>query len=1042
MGLVLAHLSDFHFQCLAESNYLLERLPQLCGAIRSSLVHGDDVLIVYSGDIAYSGKKEEYTHALTLIAGLDAEIKEHTGRDPIHVFVPGNHDVDFDSTECDQSIRENLINTHDYKNPLTEGMEDYVLKPQHAYRNFIENIKLKFKVCAVLGLSEKVTIPFEPYSINLCMLNTARVSRLKESPGSLWLPIEAIQNVFSEKPTEETLSIAVFHHPYNWHQTENASAIKKLLESNCDVILTGHEHSADWFQKKKKSTEQNLYLEGGVAQEQDFPNYSSFNIVKIRLMDRAFNCVSHAWDGFVYEPQSDPSEHKFIRFRQPLLQRFEFTEGWEEWLEQVGTDFRHPRCTKLKLGDIFVYPDFQKLDIRKSFHPTGIVKDGDIVGFIQDSKYVLVAGAEKTGKTSFLKSLFKDLREAGYVSIFLESDFVIPKSSKVPIAERIQNSLTQRLGEIYSPDSVGRFWQTKIKERALLIDNFDELRLTFEGRDQLIRWCKDNFDIIVILASPGLRFDDLLNRMEDRGILWSFEHLNLLECDHETQYHLIKNWLMAGQDGYLVDKDELYHASIRYHQIINGIIGNGAIPSLPIYIHMMMQQLESRGSLDGVSGLYGSLYEMIIKDILLEITTNSSDLEVKINYLSVFSYAIYLSESRCMTAGQFKTWHRSYCDTYNLELVPDEMVLQFESIGIFRKSEMEIGYKYRYYYCFFLAKFIANNIHEADVFAAVPRLCATLHNADAADTMLFLCHLSKDPRILRLVLATIKSKFSAFSETDLRITPAILPPEGFIPSQLSIAMGKEEEAHIQSLQTNGEEGRPHGLDEIDPAGGTHTTEVIAMINEANSAFHSIRICGQIIKNFYGSMKGDDQIEVIRECYGACLRMMEMLLKEMERDKEEFASSLAQVIRKRFPKMSDEEVVIQTKKSLYGICLAICYGLIRHTSTSLGLSVLKPSFDKLISRESSTTSHRVLDASTRLECFDGFPENQVLNLADELERGLLGKELLRVFVWEHLKTFKTDYKVKQRICTRLKIEAHNPEIMDGTTKIKVQLDSRQ
>lgn len=1038
MGLVLAHLSDVHFRQEEVDNPLLHRLPSLCGAIRSTLEHGDDLIIVYSGDIAFSGNPEEYAHAITLITVLNNEIKEHTGKAPYHVFVPGNHDVDFTSTECDLSIRENLINTHDPKIPFTEGMEDYVIKPQKAYRDFIEKIKMHFKVYAVFGLIENAIIQLGPTQISLNMLNTARISKLNEVPGSLWIPIDKIEHNFKEIPSLETLSIAILHHPYNWHLPDNAMMLKKVLEFNCDIVITGHEHSADWFQKNKRSTEQNLYLEGGVLQEGDDPDLSAFNIVKIRLSDKIFNCLSFTWQESIYEPQADPSEHKFIRFRQPLLQGFDLSEPWKQWLEQIGTDFRHPRSTHLKLSDIFVYPDFQKLDIRKSFHPTGIVKDGDIVGFIQETKYVLIAGAEKTGKTSLLKSLFKDIREAGYVSIFLESDFTISKSPKIPISDRIQAALKSRLEKIYTPEYASQFWQTKIKERALFIDNFDEIKLTYEGRDQLIRWCKENFGIVLITASPGLRFDDLLNRMEDRGILWSFEHLNLLECDQETQFHLIRAWLMAGQDGYLADRDDIHHKSIRYHQIISSIISNGAIPSLPIYIHMMMQQLESRGSLDGVSGLYGSLYEMIIKDIILEIITDPSDLEVKINYLAVFSFAVHMSGRRFMTSDEFRAWHKSYCEDYNLDLVADNMIMQFESIGLFRRSDNEIGFKYRYYYCFFMAKYIFNNIHEPEVFTVVPTLCSMLHNTDAANTMLFLCHLSKDPRILKLILATIKSKFHGASEFDLKLTPSIMPPDGFIPSQLSLSTGREEESRIEELQRQDEDARPHALDELDPEVADTSSETIAIINEMNSAFHSIRICGQIIKNFYGSMKGDDQIEVIQECYSACLRMMGMILGEMERDKEEFATSLAQIIRKRFPKMSAEEIVIQTKRSLHGICLAICYGLIKHTSTSLGLTVLRPSFDKLIAKEGSTPSQRLLDVSTRLECFDGFPETHVLALADELDRGLLGQELLRVFVWEHLKVFKTDYKIKQRVCSRLKIEAHNPVIMDGTTKIRGHL----
>src|SRR3990172_3694053 len=194
------------------------------------------------------------------------------------------------------------------------------------------------------------------------------------------------------------------------------------------------------------------------------------------------------------------------------------------------------------------------------------------------------------------------------------------------------------------------------------------------------------------------------------------------------------------------------------------------------------------------------------------------------------------------------------------------------------------------------------------------------------------------------------------------------------------------------------------------------------MNEASSALHAIRICGQIIRNFYGGMKGDDQTEVIRECYGICLRMLTVLFEFLEKDKEEIATGVAEILKHRYPKMGAQELDKNVRRSLHTIALSICYGLIKHTSNSLGLAALKPTFDKLLSANGITISHRMLDISTRLDYFDKFPESMVLKMADDLDGGFIGHEVLRVLVWEHFKLFGGDFRLRQSVCKSLQIDA--------------------
>lgn len=1035
MGLVFIQLSDMHFSVdRAAKNSLLDRMGALCGAVRSVVEPGENCVLVFSGDIANWGLEKEYDIAESFMKAIHSEISKHTGVAPLILIIPGNHDMNFVEPDFDEKIRDIIIKNSDPKEPPNDAMSNYCFKPQRPYREFIQKISASLPVLACSDLAASEVHDFDTFKVRFHLLNTTRFSHAKEVAGVSWFPIHTLEEKMNLDRDTDFMTIAVLHHPYNWHRPENASEMRRLLESHCDVILTGHEHDSDIYIKSRRATQQNFYVEGGILQDPYNAENSSFNVVRVVTERKVFLCTTFEWNGTAYEERADTYEHRYLRLRQPLMNQFELGEDWSVWLEQIGTDFRHPRCRELKLDDIFIYPDLQRLDVRKACTRSGFVRDRDVLGYVQEKRRVLIAGAEKTGKTSLSKRLFSDLREAGYVPVLIRSDFAIDQRAKTTKIEQFKQAIDKVIQKTYSPSSAKRFWQTKVEERAIIIDDYHRLRVSIGGRDELLQWIDDNFRIIVIFSSPGIRMTDILNRNEADTLLWTFEHVDILEADAESRHELIQKWLVAGVDRYQPAIDTLYERTVRYEQVIDSVVGQGAVPSLPLFIHMMMQQLETRGPIDSSTGLYGSLYELIIRDVVRAASYNPADLEVKLNYLSEFAGALYAKDKRFLDDKTFQEWHHWYCDEFNVELKAEEMILQLESIGVFRKDEEMVGFKYRYYYCFFLARHISRIMHHDTAIEIMKKLCSVLHTEDAANTMLFLCHLSKDPRILSLILERVRGHFVGAPEYLLSESPSVIPAGTIRPNRLVLTSESPHEERLRTLRERDEIERPHGLDEIkEHEEKQRQHKMIALINEANSTLHSIRICGQVIRNFYGEMRGNLQIEVIRECFGLCLRMMSVLFECLENEKEELASVVGEILKHRDRKITDDELDKQVKRSLYSMAFGICYGLLKHTSNSLGLADLKLSFDKLIAERDVSISHRMLDLSTRLDFFDVFPESLVSSLAAELGEGTIGREVLRYLVWEHFKLFTRDFKVRQRVCQLLEIEANQPVLISMDEK---------
>ena len=75
------------------SNHLLARNSPLFDDLeRRHTDEGPWHAVVITGDVAYSGQREEYTAADRLLQNLLARLREW-GSDPVVLAVPGNHDL-------------------------------------------------------------------------------------------------------------------------------------------------------------------------------------------------------------------------------------------------------------------------------------------------------------------------------------------------------------------------------------------------------------------------------------------------------------------------------------------------------------------------------------------------------------------------------------------------------------------------------------------------------------------------------------------------------------------------------------------------------------------------------------------------------------------------------------------------------------------------------------------------------------------------------------------------------------------------------------
>jgi tetratricopeptide (TPR) repeat protein/predicted MPP superfamily phosphohydrolase len=242
------HLSDWHQKGKEFDRKVV--LDGLLADIRDRAKINPDLkkidFIVFSGDLAYSGKPEEYQAAKE---NLFSPLLEACGLGPEHLFiVPGNHDLDRDAFEfLPAPLMHPLLSEDEIQKWLTsEKGKDRLLEPFEAYCQFAKdyaagtltayashkNYEIDGKTVALVGFNSAL----------MCGRNKPKGNEIDDY-GKIIVGEYQIYDVIKQNEVSTAdLRISVLHHPFEWLVEEDRHRVEGCLKEKFHFILCGHQH--------------------------------------------------------------------------------------------------------------------------------------------------------------------------------------------------------------------------------------------------------------------------------------------------------------------------------------------------------------------------------------------------------------------------------------------------------------------------------------------------------------------------------------------------------------------------------------------------------------------------------------------------------------------------------------------------------------------------------------------------------------------------------------------------------------------------------
>ncbi len=307
-------------------------------------------------------------------------------------------------------------------------------------------------------------------------------------------------------------------------------------------------------------------------------------------------------------------------------------------------------------------------------------------------------------------------------------------------------------------------------------------------------------------------------------------------------------------------------------------------------------------------------------------------------------------------------------------------------------------------------------------------LCSKLYREEYANIVLFLTHHSKDLFIISQLLQNAKIIFKECSPLKLEgdiegVNKLISELPKVILRDVDVKKNREEVLKRQDEMEQLSNKNSKEKEQED----TGEVSELDIPRKLNLAFKTIEIIGQVLKNYYGSLKGAAKYDIAEEAYMVTLRSLKCFFEALEKNTENMINDVKAIIEKRGIVAKDkiEEVA---RNIVFYLIEIITFAFIKKTGGAIGSEKIRETISEIVERNAFNSVY-LIDMSIKLDFYRGFPYEDIERLKNRFKSTPLPQFLLRRLVLYYLYMFPTGYKEKQKICNILGISMGNQRKID-------------
>lgn len=571
MSLLILHLSDIHIR--AASDPILKRADLIARTLNEHLATASLVVIIVSGDIAFSGSKKEYQLAKPFLEDLRKRIRKEARCDVEFVICPGNHDCDFTTNN---SSRENNISAMQGGGSVDQSVINSCTRIQDEFFRFRDALET-WKNTSGDKLWRTHTITIEGKRVVFDSLNVSWVSKKKEDKN-LFFPVENYRS--TAEGTKSDVRFITFHHPLNWFAAANYRPFRRLLRSNGSVLLSGHEHEGNVGALDESESGQSIYVEALVLQEGTNLESTGFSILHVDLAE--MELTHHRLNYNKDEYSEDASGARRIKIPSANSEMLAVQPDFRRMLDDAGAISRPESPVPLTLQDIYVFPDLRKLHQRtrsRKFLDSRILLQP-----VNTEGGVILECEERLGSTSLLYQIYSAYLNQGFAPVLLRGSDIKRKDTG-----HLDSLIDSAIKQQYLEKDRNFVAQRTRAEKILLIDDLDDSKVKdASSRSQILCHYNKRFDHLVVTTPKNFELEEIIESTTTDDLA-NLTHYEIQPLGYTKRSELVKRWVSVGSQG--LDSSQYISECDKAERLISAAMHKSLIPSAPLYLLTLLQSI-------------------------------------------------------------------------------------------------------------------------------------------------------------------------------------------------------------------------------------------------------------------------------------------------------------------------------------------------------------------------------------------------------------------------------------------------------------------
>lgn len=857
MAVVVAQVSDLHIKDASSKGAL--RIQALAGPLGSMRSESEFLLILLTGDIAFSGQENQYVIATQELGQLKRRlIDEWNYADVRIVACPGNHDLNFAAQKS--TIRSALLGVLDSSADAAEVVED-LAEVQSEFAAFSDG--LDFQLQKLTPLVSVAHAEMGGVRFNLICANTSWSSKIQEQPGSIRMPSSLLPHVSQSGD----ITFALLHHPLNWYEPQDGKALSDWLDSNADIAFWGHEHREDSFKvsRKRMGSSVQHYLARPLEDE---------------TVECGFRCLVVGESGAGVEVSFALKGERFVQSSRETVEirknparqlgQIRFSQNFRAFLTDMGGVFKHPRLERnLSLQDVFIEPSFRffsasspELDrVEKS------VSFGALLDEIRKNPLTAVFGVEQSGKTTFAKYLVEDARHHGLTPLYFDCAR-LKSANSGDVTAWMRSCIESQ----YEGDCIDLVSQVSPENALIVVDNTHEIpgsSSTVSGIIDRLRVLATH-SVYLTAQNPAVT---ILAASHSSGVevkQWSdAKWYEVLPLSNKSRSALIRRWVSVGRDEF-AEAELIESEARRIKVLMDRSMGRSISIKLPFFLLVILQQIDAGLDARTVvrNGTQGHIFEAMIS-AAIDQHVRSHDVGVVHDFLAQLAFELHGEDSLVIGEDGYRRVVSEFRRDKFIDIQHPSLLNELVASRILHRSASGVAFKYDHFYFYYLARWISFNKESQAASDLLAAFVERIHSESAANVVTFLAHFGNEKWVLSYLMPAAEKLFEASSECKLAEHGALATKYRPLDSGVVLLDGPPSDVtdHLSEVEDQVDIDPPRA--ELEDAFKYMTAARI------------IQVLGQIMRSRAGGVDAHSKLAIARTAMSLARRLMTVLYSAAE-----------------------------------------------------------------------------------------------------------------------------------------------------------------